>query len=128
MTGQATHFIRYAPQHGVVDEYAQDRYRREVERLYGVLDERLTDHDYLADEFSVADIACFPWVRVAKGHDIDLARFPAVAAWAERIAARPSTKVRLDDPRAEAASHNAYTADQFATLMRSGPSTTSEMG
>lgn len=118
MAGQATHFLHYAPEQGIEVPYAQDRYRREVERLYGVLEERLREHEYLADEFSVADIACFPWVRVHKGHGIDMARHPAVAAWAARIAARPSTKVPLSAPGGEPRS---FTREQFSTLMRSGP-------
>jgi GST-like protein len=122
MTGQATHFLTYAPRHGIEDEYAQNRYSHEVERLYAVLEERLTGREYLADEFSIADIAAFPWVRVSKGHGVDLARFPAVAAWVARISERRSAKVRLADPREEKASRNEYTPDQFATLFRSGPS------
>ncbi|MGE3256847.1 glutathione S-transferase family protein [Pseudonocardia sp.] len=122
MTGQATHFLRYAPEQGIDDAYALDRYGREVQRLYGVLDERLTGRDYLADEFSVADIACFPWVRVAKGHGVDLDRFPAVQAWSARIAARPSAKVQLADPATGSTERTTpFTAEQFATLMRSGP-------
>lgn len=121
MAGQATHFLRYAPEQGIEVPYAQDRYRREIERIYGVLDERLTDREYLADEFSVADIACFPWVRVHKGHGIDVARYPAVAAWSERIAARPSARVRLSDPRDGSTERTSFTADQFSTLFRSGP-------
>lgn len=122
MTGQATHFLNYAPQHGIEDEYARNRYSNEVERLYAVLEERLTGRDYLADEFSIADIAAFPWVRVSKGHGVDLARFPAVAAWVARIAERPSAKVRLADPRDGKAARNEYTPEQFAALFRSGPS------
>lgn len=122
MAGQATHFLTYAPQQGIEVEYAQDRYRREVQRLYGILDERLADREYLADEFSIADIACFPWVRVAKGHRIDMARYPNVAAWSERISARPSAKVQLSDPTTGSTERTTpFTAEQFATLMRSGP-------
>jgi GSH-dependent disulfide-bond oxidoreductase len=121
MAGQATHFLRYAPEQGIEVPYAQDRYRREIARIYGVLDARLTDREYLADEFSVADIACFPWVRVHKGHDIDIDRYPAVAAWSARIAARPSAKVRLSDPRDGSRERTSFTPEQFSTLMRSGP-------
>ncbi len=121
MCGQATHFLTYAPQQGIEIPYAQDRYRREVERLYGVLDARLADREWLADEFSVADIACFPWVRVAKGHGIDVARYPAVAVWSARLASRPAAKVQLRDPRDGATERATFTPEQFATLMRSGP-------
>ena len=121
MAGQATHFLRYAPEQGIEVPYAQDRYAREIQRIYGVLDERLTGRDYLADEFSIADIACFPWVRVAKGHHVDITRYPAVAAWSERISARPSAKVQLSDPRDGRTENTTFSAEQFATLMRSGP-------
>ena len=121
MAGQATHFLTYAPQQGIDDDYAKDRYHREVVRLYALFDERLTGREYLADEFSIADIACFPWVRVAKGHHIDLARYPAVAAWSARISERPSAKVQLSDPGHGGTEQPPFSAEQFATLMRSGP-------
>jgi GSH-dependent disulfide-bond oxidoreductase len=122
MAGQATHFLTYAPQQGIEVPYAQDRYGREIRRIYAMLDERLADREYLADEFSMADIACFGWVRVAKGQKIDIAEFPHVAAWSERISARPSGKVQLSDPATgESERSTPFTAEQFATLMRSGP-------
>lgn len=121
MAGQAAHFVSHAPRQGVRDEYATDRYRREITRIYEVLENRLSEADYLAGEFSMADIACFPWVRVAAGHGIDLASFPAVSGWAGRIAARPSAKVRIGGPREAKAARNEYTPEQFAVLFRSGP-------
>lgn len=121
MAGQAAHFHSYAPQQGIHDEYATDRYLREATRIYEVLERRLSEHEYLADEFSMADIACFPWVRVAAGHGVDLAGFPAVSRWADKIAARPSARVRIHDPREQAALKGEYSARQFAILFRSGP-------
>lgn len=121
MAGQAAHFISYAPGQGIHDEYATDRYQREIVRNYQVLEARLRQEDYLAGEFSMADIACFPWVRVAAGHGVNLADFPAVSAWAARIAARPSAKVRISDPRDEQARKHEYSAEEFQTLFRSGP-------
>ncbi|MCD2195762.1 glutathione S-transferase N-terminal domain-containing protein [Actinomycetospora endophytica] len=119
MAGQAVHFLRYAPSQGVHDEYAQDRYGREIERLYAMLDERLADREYLVDEFSLADIACFPWVRLADGHGVDVSVHPHVAAWSARIAARPSARVRIPDPRKEDPTVSGWSAEQFATLFRS---------
>jgi GST-like protein len=90
-----------------------------VQRLYGVLDTRLARDEYLAGEFSIADIACFPWTRVAAGHGADIkADFPHVARWMSAIGQRPSAKVRIDDPREARASKNEYTAEQFQTLFR----------
>lgn len=119
MAGQAAHFVSHAPKAGIVDEYARGRYVAEVKRLYGVMETALADREYLAGEFSIADIACFPWTRVAAGHGVDVAaEFPRVAQWAARIADRPSAKVRIDDPREEQALHQRYTPEQFRTLFR----------
>ncbi len=89
MFGQAHHFLRYAPQR--VD-YAIERYSRETARLYGVLDARLGEHAYLADEYSVADIAVFPWVAQHDWHNIDLASYPNVFRWFKSIANRPAVQ------------------------------------
>ena len=66
-----------------MSQYAVDRYRREAWRLYGVLDARLAGRDHIADEFSIADIAAFPWVRVAKGQGVNLDDFPNVKRWCD---------------------------------------------
>jgi GST-like protein len=119
MAGQAGHFLNYARQQGINDDYATGRYVGEVKRLYGVLDTRLAADEYLAGEFSIADIACFPWTRVATGHGVDIkADFPHVARWMSAIGQRPSAKVRVDDPREANAGQNTYTAEQFQTLFR----------
>ena len=122
MAGQAAHFTNYARQQGIEDDYATGRYLGEVRRLYGVLDKRLADAEYLAgDEFSIADIACFPWTRVAAGHGVDVkAGFPNVTRWMSAIGQRPSAKVRIDDPREAKARKHEYTDEQFRTLFRPG--------
>jgi GST-like protein len=122
MAGQAAHFTNYARQQGIDDDYATGRYVGEVRRLYGVLDKRLGDAEYLAgDEFSIADIACFPWTRVAAGHGVDIkAGFPNVTRWMSAIGQRPSAKVRIEDPREARARKHEYTDEQFRTLFRPG--------
>lgn len=88
MLGQANHFVRYAPEG---QDYGVERYLRESRRLLEVLNRRLRDRAYLAgDEYSVADIACYPWAAGTAGIGIDPARFPAMAAWLERIRVRPA--------------------------------------
>lgn len=114
--GQATHFVSYATKRGITDSYATERFGREADRLYGVLEVGLQDREYLAGQFSIADIACFPWVRVAKGQGIDVADYPAVQAWSQRIAARPSARVKIADRRDEATRSFDYTDEQWATL------------
>jgi GST-like protein len=87
MFGQTHHFLHYAP---VRVPYAEKRYRDETARLYGVLDRRLANADFLAGEYSIADIATFPWVARHEWHDIDLTNYPAVQRWFNYIAARPA--------------------------------------
>jgi len=88
MLGQAHHFRVYAPEK---IDYAYDRYTNEAKRLYRVLDNRLGDTAYLAgDDYTIADMATFPWLRSHENQGIDLGDFPNVKQWFEGIAARPA--------------------------------------
>jgi GST-like protein len=97
MCGQAAHFHSHAARQGISQPYAAERYITEARRLYGVLDAHLAGREWIAGEFSIADIACFPWTRVAKGHGVALEDFPNLARWSHAIAARPSAKRRPED-------------------------------
>jgi GSH-dependent disulfide-bond oxidoreductase len=90
MAGQAHHFRNYAPEKV---QYGIDRYTNEVNRLYGVMNKRLANHDYLAGEYSIADMASFPWVRPYKNQGQDLAEFPHLDAWFKRMLARPAVAI-----------------------------------
>ncbi|WP_283178218.1 glutathione S-transferase N-terminal domain-containing protein [Gemmobacter sp. 24YEA27] len=93
MAGQANHFLRYAPEMDPpqVLPYAQDRYRREVGRLYGVLDRRLADRAFVAgDSLSIADIAIWPWARAWEKQQQQIGDKPHFKAWLDRLAARPA--------------------------------------
>ena len=90
MFGQWNHFANYAPER---IPYATERYAREVLRLYGVLEKRLAEAPFLAgEEYSIADIATFPWVRGPERRKVEIGQFPHVAAWLETIAARPAVQ------------------------------------
>jgi GST-like protein len=89
MAGQAHHFLRYAPQQ---IEYAMHRFRAEVARLYKVMDTQLAKEEYLAGEYSVADIAAWPWVFRHDWQGQDLSDFPHVKRWFEAVGARPAVK------------------------------------
>jgi GSH-dependent disulfide-bond oxidoreductase len=90
MLGQAHHFRLYAPEKIA---YAVDRYSNEARRIYGVIDRRLGASRYIAaDEYTIADIAIFPWLRSWKNQGIVLDEFPALKAWFEGIAARPAVQ------------------------------------
>ena len=87
MAGQAHHFRQYAPEEV---PYAVARYTNEVNRLYGVMNKRLADRDYLAGEYSIADIACIGWVRPHRNQGQDLEDFPNLKRWFETVMARPA--------------------------------------
>ena len=90
MFGQYGHFHNYAPEK---IGYAMDRYANEVRRLHGVLEKRLSEVPYLAGEdYSIADIATYPWLRFPERRGIDFAEFPAVKRWFEAIDARPAVQ------------------------------------
>ena len=78
--------------------YAIERYSKETKRLYGVLNERLKENDYLADDYSIADIATYPWVARYEWHKTDLNDFPAVKRWFDAISARPAVKKGMAVP------------------------------
>ena len=94
MAGQAHHFLKYAPAMEPSQDlpYAKDRYRGEVGRLYGVLDRRLADRDYVAGDYSIADMAIWPWAKGWEGQEQDISRFPHMAAWLERVGSRPAVE------------------------------------
>ncbi len=98
MFGQAHHFLR-ATKEPV--PYGIERYTKETRRLYGVLDGHLREHEYLADEYSVADIATYPWIARHDWHKVELSEFPAVKAWYERIGARPAVQrgMKVPEPK-----------------------------
>ncbi|HLS42037.1 MAG TPA: glutathione binding-like protein [Paenalcaligenes sp.] len=88
MAGQNHHFNVYAP---VKIDYAIDRYVRETGRLYGVLNKHLANHEFIADDYSIADMACYPWIVSHERQGQDLADFPHLQRWYNTIAERPAT-------------------------------------
>jgi GSH-dependent disulfide-bond oxidoreductase len=87
MQGQANVFYRYAPEKL---PYAIDRYQKETKRLYTVLDKRLADREYLAGEYSIADIATWPWVILHGWAGVDIDDLPHLERWIERVGSRPA--------------------------------------
>ena len=94
MAGQAHHFLRYAPEFDPPQDipYAKTRYHTECRRLYGVLDRRLEGRDFVADAYSIADIAIWSWADRHERHDVDFAEFPNVDRWYRAIQARPAVQ------------------------------------
>ncbi|ASM74781.1 MULTISPECIES: glutathione S-transferase family protein [Roseobacteraceae] len=96
MAGQAHHFLHFnrgkAP-------YAEERYAAEVKRLYSVLNTRLEGRDYICGDYSIADMACWPWVSRYEWQGVDLADFPNLRAWYQRLLARPAVQKGYHVPK-----------------------------
>jgi GSH-dependent disulfide-bond oxidoreductase len=121
-SGNAAHFTQYAPAAGIDDEYAKARYITETRRCARVLDDHLRDRSYVAgDEYSIADIACFPWTRVLKAYGIDIADFPALAEWSARISARPAAQVKVERPAGAALPPTTLSAAEYTRLFGVDP-------
>jgi len=88
IAGQIGHFNVFAPERV---PYAIDRFSRELRRLYGVLDMRLRDREFIAGSYSIADIACYPWIVPHRGHGQRLEEFPHLRCWFDAMSARPAT-------------------------------------
>ena len=89
MAGQNHHFSQYAPER---IPYAIERYVKETSRLYAVLDRRLADREFICGEYTIADMACYPWILPYERQGQRLEDFPQVARWLDRIRARPATQ------------------------------------
>jgi GST-like protein len=88
MNGQNNHFSHYAPEK---IPYAIDRYVRESGRLYAVLDRRLASREFVVGDYSIADMACYPWINPER-HSVDITHFPNLARWRETIRERPAVQ------------------------------------
>jgi GSH-dependent disulfide-bond oxidoreductase len=96
MFGQVHHFVKY--NHGKAP-YAEERFLKEAHRLYGVLDRRLEEREFVADAYSIADIAIWPWVSRFEWQTVDLKQYPNVARWYRAIAGRPAVQKGYDVPK-----------------------------
>lgn len=96
MLGQAHHFVHFNPGKA---EYAEERYRTEAARLYGVLNERLEGRDFIVDEYTIADMACWPWISRYEWQEIDLADFPNVRSWYKRLLSRDAVQKGYHVPK-----------------------------
>ena len=89
MAGQNHHFGRFAAEE---IPYAIERYRSETARLYGVLNGALDGQSFIAGDYSIADMACYPWIARYEWQEMELSEYPNVKCWFEKIAARPATQ------------------------------------
>ena len=115
MMGQANVFHRYFPEK---IQPAIDRYQAEVRRLFEVLDGRLAEHEYLAGDYSIADIANWAWVRTYKWSGVAIDSLPHLARWLELLAARPACRRGLERPPSAVRSGDDDAARRFADEAR----------
>ncbi|WP_394820522.1 glutathione S-transferase N-terminal domain-containing protein [Pendulispora albinea] len=120
MLGQNHHFVLYAPQK---IPYAVDRYVNETSRLYAVLDKQLADREFIARTFSIADIACYPWIVPHQKQGQDLALYPNVKRWFDTIRARPSTVRAYEKAKSVQAQPAAMTEEARKILFGQNAST-----
>ncbi len=106
MAGQNGHFNTYAPEK---IPYAIERYVKETNRLYGVLDKRLADNEYIIGNYSIADMACYPWIVPHERHKQDINEFPNLKRWFETIRARPAVQICYEKGEAMRAGHTLMT-------------------
>ena len=96
MAGQVSHFVNYAPNFPGDHSYSEKRYKNEYDRLLGVMDNILSEREYLAGDYSVADMASFPWVTAYKRYEIDLNKFKEVRRWFDTMKNRPAVRKGMD--------------------------------
>jgi GSH-dependent disulfide-bond oxidoreductase len=116
MMGQANVFFRYLPEKIPL---AIDRYQGEVRRLFGVLDTRLADHEYLAGDYSIADIANWAWVRTYRWSGVDTSGFEHLTRWKALLAARPACQRGIEVPPRLVRPEEGEDAEKFIQAARS---------
>tara|TARA_Y100000748_G_C15438742_1_gene466270 strand:+ start:222 stop:941 length:720 start_codon:yes stop_codon:yes gene_type:complete len=101
MAGQVSHFVNYAPNFPGDHSYSEKRYKDEYDRLLGVMDKVLKEKEFLAGDYSVADMASFPWVTAYKRYEVDLDSFINVRRWFDEIKQRPAVRKGIDLGKAQ---------------------------
>ena len=96
LLGQVHHFTKFNPGKS---PYAQDRYLNEGHRLYGVLNQRLEDHEFIVDDYSMVDIAVWPWISRFEWQTIDMNLYPNIVRWYREIADRPAVQSGYQVPK-----------------------------
>jgi len=96
MAGQVSHFVNYAPNFPGDHSYSEKRYKNEYDRLLGVMDMVLEERDYLAGDYSIADMASFQWITAYKRYEVNLDTFKNVRRWFDEIKSRPAVRKGMD--------------------------------
>ena len=118
MAGQGSHFVNYAPNFPGDHSYSEKRYKNEYDRLLGVMNNILSERNYLAGDYSIADMASFPWVTAYKRYEIDLNKFSNVRRWFDDLKNRPAVRKGMDVGKDERNFGNKQTKESLKIMFQ----------
>ena len=127
MAGQVSHFVNYAPNFPGDHTYSEKRYKNEYDRLLGVMNMVLEERDFLAGEYSIADMASFPWVTAYKRYEVNLDVFSNVRRWFDAIKVRPAVRRGMDVGKAARNFGEGISKDSLKTMFKQDAKSISEM-
>ena len=127
MAGQVSHFVNYAPNFPGDHSYSEKRYKNEYDRLLGVMDKVLDGRQFLAGDYSIADMASFPWITAYKRYEVDLDQFRNVRRWFDEIKTRPAVRRGMDVGKENRNFGKGITKDALKTMFSQDSKSISQM-
>ena len=127
MAGQVSHFVNYAPNFPGDHSYSEKRYKDEYDRLLGVMDNVLEDKEFLAGEYSIADMASFPWITAYKRYEVNLDSFSNVRRWFDNIKSRPAVRRGIEVGKENRSFGKGITKEALKTMFGQNSKNISDM-
>jgi GST-like protein len=127
MAGQVSHFVNYAPNFPGDHSYSEKRYKNEYDRLLGVMNNVLEQREYLAGEYSIADMASFPWITAYKRYEVDLDTFSNVRRWFDSIKSRPAVRKGIEVGKENRSFGKGITQEGLKTMFSQDSKSIAEM-
>ena len=127
MAGQVSHFVNYAPNFPGDHSYSEKRYKDEYDRLLGVMDNVLEDKEFLAGDYSIADMASFPWITAYKRYEVDLDSFSNVRRWFDNIKSRPAVRKGIEVGKENRSFGKGITKEALKTMFGQNSKNISDM-
>ena len=127
MAWQLSHFVNYAPNFPGDHSYSEERYKNEYDRLLGVMDRILNEREFLAGDYSIADMASFPWVTAYKRYEVDLDVFKNVRRWFDVIKSRPAVRRGIEVGKAERSFGEGISKESLKTMFKQDAKSIEEM-
>ena len=127
MAGQVSHFVNYAPNFPGDHSYSEKRYKDEYDRLLGVMDNVLERRDFLAGDYSIADMASFPWITAYKRYEVDLDSFKNVRRWFDEIKSRPAVRRGIEVGKENRSFGKNITKESLNTMFNQDSKSIAEM-